>query len=73
MCNKKNQSELETHHIVEQKNSNKSGIIEEESYHKNELFNLMVLCKECHKKITFGKIKTTKKIKKSSGISVKIK
>ena len=73
MCNKKNQSELETHHIVEQKNSNESGIIEEESYHKNELFNLMVLCKECHKKITFGKIKTTKKIKKSSGISVKIK
>lgn len=70
LCNKKNQSELETHHIVEQKESNEDGLIEKESYHKNELFNLMVLCKECHKKITFNKMKTSKKLLSSKGISV---
>lgn len=70
LCNKKNQSELETHHIVEQKESNQEGLLENELYHKNELFNLMVLCKDCHKKITFGKMKTTKKIVSSSGIKV---
>lgn len=70
LCNKKNQSELETHHIVEQKDSNEEGLIENELYHKNELFNLMVLCKECHKKITFGKLKTSKKLLISDKIKV---
>ena len=39
-------------------------------YHKNELFNLMVLCKKCHKKITFKKMKTSKKKLTSKGIKV---
>lgn len=70
MCNKKNQSDLETHHIIEQKDSNNDGILEDELYHKNELFNLMVLCKKCHKKITFGKLKTSKKMISSNGVKV---
>lgn len=70
LCGKKDQNKLETHHIVEQKESNHEGLIESELYHKNELFNLMVLCTDCHKKITFGKLKTSKKLLSSNGIKV---
>ena len=70
ICGKKEQDELETHHIVEQKESNDDGFLEKEMYHKNELFNLMILCKKCHKKITFKKMKTSKKKLTSQGIKV---
>ena len=70
LCGKKKQDELETHHIIEQKESNEDGFLENEMYHKNELFNLMVLCKKCHKKITFKKMKTSKKKLTSKGIIV---
>jgi len=70
LCGKKEQDELETHHIVEQKESNDDGFLEKEMYHKNELFNLMILCKKCHNKITFKKMKTSKKKLTSKGIKV---
>jgi len=70
LCGKKKQNDLETHHIIEQKESNEDGFLENEMYHKNELFNLMVLCKKCHKKITFKKMKTSKKKLTSKGIIV---
>jgi DNA mismatch repair protein MutS len=41
---------LHTHHIVEQKNSNESGLIYNR-FHKNKKFNLLVVCEDCHKKI----------------------
>jgi len=70
LCGINKQDELETHHIIEQKESNDDGFLEKEMYHKNELFNLMVLCKKCHKKITFKKMKTSKKKLTSKGIKV---
>jgi len=70
LCGVNKQDQLETHHIIEQKDSNQDGFFEKEMYHKNELFNLMILCKKCHKKITFKKIKTSKKKLTSNGIKV---
>lgn len=54
MCG--SQKNLETDHINEQKNANTFGLIKESNgsiYHKNSLFNLMILCKECHNKKTY--------------------
>ena len=72
LCGVKEQDQLETHHIIEQKDSNDNGFLENEMYHKNELYNLMILCKKCHKKITFKKTKTSKKQLTSKGIKVKV-
>ena len=44
LCHKK--INLETHHIREQKEADAAGFID--NFHKNEDFNLMVLCRECH-------------------------
>jgi len=59
--------QLETHHIVEQKDANEDGFILEENFHKNDKHNLSILCKECHKKITFSKIKMTQRVMTSKG------
>lgn len=40
---------LETHHIIPQKDANSHGIID--YFNKNKKFNLMVLCSECHDKL----------------------
>lgn len=45
---------LDTHHIDFQCNANDSGFIGD--YHKNELFNLVTLCKECHTSVHSGKL-----------------
>lgn len=47
---------LETDHIIEQKLSNEDGFLEN-GLNKNHLSNLCTLCKECHLKKTYGKIK----------------
>ena len=54
ICNSTNN--LETDHIMPQCNTNESGFINNNYYHKNELFNLAILCKSCHLKKTQGKI-----------------
>lgn len=40
---------LHTHHIKPQKDSDENGMIE--GYHKNSLFNLKILCEDCHTNI----------------------
>lgn len=47
---------LETDHIKEQKDTDEKGFVLNESYHKNEVFNLAILCKSCHLKKTQGQI-----------------
>ena len=42
------------HHIEEQHLSNENGMISH--YHKNELFNLVQLCKSCHDAVHYGKL-----------------
>jgi DNA mismatch repair protein MutS len=42
---------LEIHHINFQKNADKNGFIKDESFHKNHIANLVVLCDSCHDKI----------------------
>ena len=41
-------TELHTHHIHPQKDATSDGYIG--TYHKNQLFNLKVLCRKCHEK-----------------------
>jgi DNA mismatch repair protein MutS len=50
-----NQS-LETHHINFQSNCDENGYVNNKYFHKNELFNLVCLCKSCHLKIDKGLI-----------------
>lgn len=57
ICN--SQNNLETHHIEFQSNADEKGFIKNKQFHKNEIFNLVCLCKSCHDKITFGKIQCT--------------
>lgn len=40
---------LDTHHIVEQRNADEQGFVG--TYHKNAPFNLIILCEQCHKKL----------------------
>jgi len=47
MC--KSKLNLHTHHIREQNEADSQGYIE--YYNKNSIFNLMVLCQDCHSKI----------------------
>jgi DNA mismatch repair protein MutS len=54
ICNNKEQ--LETHHIEFQCNTDEKGFVKNKHFHKNEIFNLACLCKECHDKITYNKI-----------------
>jgi 5-methylcytosine-specific restriction endonuclease McrA len=41
---------LETDHIIPQSDADSSGFLEKVGYHKNEEYNLAILCKECHLK-----------------------
>ena len=42
----------ETHHIKEQCTADENGMIDH--HHKNNNHNLVVLCKSCHSKVTYG-------------------
>jgi DNA mismatch repair protein MutS len=47
-----NEIPLETHHIQEQKNTDKNGFILSKNHiHKNHISNLVSLCHKCHDKI----------------------
>lgn len=63
---------LETHHIIEQKEANVSGFILSENFHKNDKHNLIILCKNCHSKITFGKMKISQRYLTTNGIKYDI-
>ena len=57
LCGKK--STLETHHIIQQKDADKRGLLPD-GKHKNELSNLCVLCETCHDSLhTQGGVKIT--------------
>ena len=47
---------LDTHHINEQKNCDESGFVNQKHFHKNKLYNLVSLCKQCHLKIDTGEL-----------------
>jgi DNA mismatch repair protein MutS len=48
---------LETDHIIPQCDADSSGFLKSVGHHhKNEEYNLAILCKECHLKKTLGKI-----------------
>jgi 5-methylcytosine-specific restriction endonuclease McrA len=47
---------LETDHMMPQCDTDENGFVNDKHYHKNEIFNLAVLCKSCHLKKTQGKI-----------------
>lgn len=42
---------LDTHHVNFQKDCDQNGFINGKHFHKNEIYNLVTLCKACHKKI----------------------
>ena len=52
----KNSIPLETHHINEQQNTDERGFVNDKHFHKNELYNLVCLCKTCHQKIDTGEL-----------------
>ena len=47
---------LECHHINEQQNTDERGFVNDKHFHKNELYNLVCLCKSCHQKIDTGEL-----------------
>lgn len=52
ICDSK--EDLETHHIKEQRNCDQQGFVNNAFYHKNKLFNLVCLCKNCHLQLTLS-------------------
>ena len=62
---------LETHHILFQCNADKNG--KHDSVHKNELCNLVILCRDCHMKVHREKIEITGHKITEEGIKLIIK
>ncbi len=63
-------SNLETHHIKEQHESNQDGHFDDVAFHKNSLFNLVVLCKKHHLMVHSGKVKIVGKMFTSDGFKL---
>jgi DNA mismatch repair protein MutS len=53
---KRGEIPLDTHHINEQQNCDELGFVNDKHFHKNKIFNLVVLCKDCHRNIDTGKL-----------------
>ena len=62
---------LDTHHINQQCNADSNGIID--TFHKNELHNLVVLCKDCHQNVHNGNLIINGYIDTSSGRKLDLK
>jgi DNA mismatch repair protein MutS len=57
ICNKTHKEiQLDTHHINYQKDADCNGIIKDKYFHKNNKFNLVILCKQCHMDVHSNKI-----------------
>ena len=67
ICNLKGDA-LETHHIKEQQDADSNNNINH--YHKNKKHNLVPLCKSCHQKVTFGKLRIYGYIQTNEGIQL---
>jgi DNA mismatch repair protein MutS len=59
---------LETHHIHFQKDADARGFFSDTHFHKNEKYNLVALCKECHLKVTLSEITINGYLETSDGI-----
>ena len=62
---------IDTHHIAEQHTADENGMIEH--YHKNNKFNLVALCKDCHHGVHHGNLEISGYELTSSGIKLKYK
>lgn len=65
-------NELETHHIHQQKDSDKYKVLDKEHIGRNSKANLIVLCEECHDKVHRDNVKILKNIT-TEGIKVELK
>jgi len=71
VCQKTNlQTELNTHHIIEQNKASINGLIEH--FHKNIKDNLIILCKECHQNLHKEGL-ILESVQSSEGTMVKLK
>lgn len=61
----------EVHHISEQHIADSDGIID--NFHKNDLFNLVQLCSQCHKKVHHDNLRITGYIDTSEGLELEYK
>ena len=61
----------EVHHIEEQHLADKKGMID--YFHKNSLFNLVQLCKECHHKVHYGNLSIIGYVDTNEGIELQYK
>jgi 5-methylcytosine-specific restriction endonuclease McrA len=62
----------DTHHLNHQSNADENGIIVTEGsvFNKNNLANLMILCKSCHNEIHTDDNSNQKKVKTTKGTKV---
>ena len=62
---------IDTHHIAEQHTADENGMIEH--YHKNNKFNLVALCKDCHHNVHHGNLEISGYKLTSLGIKLQYK
>ena len=68
-CEICNEPASEVHHIEEQHLSNDSGMID--YFHKNNLFNLMGICEECHLEVHHDRLRITGYVDTLEGVKLK--
>ena len=66
-CGKKSE---ETHHIIEQAKADESGFLGH--YHKNTQSNLLPLCEDCHRQVTYGQLEILPPVMTTEGIIVPV-
>jgi DNA mismatch repair protein MutS len=47
---------LESHHLTPQKDADSAGFFKDKSFHKNQIYNLVALCKDCHDQVDSNKL-----------------
>jgi DNA mismatch repair protein MutS len=71
VCHKKNTSkgkQHETHHINYQSNCDENDFVKDKQHiKKNDIFNLTVLCSECHDRLHNGEFKIKQKVLTTNG------
>jgi DNA mismatch repair protein MutS len=66
-------SQLDVHHINQQKDTDCNNIVIDKHFHKNNSHNLVVLCKPCHQKVHSNKIELSGWVFTSNGIQLNYK